>query len=77
MEQTNEQIKKEFEERIENIENSKKKKSAMFNTVLYTVSILMFLLVLGATIMSYNNYVKAKEKADNANKGVTTLELKI
>ena len=73
MNETNEQIKKDFEERIESIENSKKNKTLLFNTVLYTVSILMFLLVLCGTIFSYNNYVKAKEKANNS---ITTVELK-
>ena len=73
MNESNEQIKKDFEERIESIENSKKNKTLLFNTVLYTVSIMMFLLVLCGVIFSYNNYVKAKEKA---NSSITTVELR-
>lgn len=73
MNESNEQIKKDFEERIESIENSKKNKTLLFNTVLYTVSIIMFLLVLCGAIFSYNNYVKAKEKA---NSSITTVELR-
>ena len=76
MEQTSERIKKDFEERIESIEKLKEKKSAMLNTVLYTISIIMFLLVLCGTIMSYNNYTKVKDKA-NANNKVQSVELKI
>ncbi len=76
MEQTSERIKKDFEERIESIEKLKEKKSAMLNTVLYTISIIMFLLVLCGTIMSYNNYIKVKDKA-NANNKVQSVELKI
>ena len=73
MNRTSEQIKKDFEERIESIENSKKNKEVIFNTVLYTVSIMLFLLVLCGTIFSYNNYVKVKERA---NTNIKTIELK-
>ena len=73
MNRTSEQIKKDFEERIESIENSRKNKEVIFNTVLYTVSIMLFLLVLCGTIFSYNNYVKVKERA---NTNIKTIELK-
>ena len=74
MEQTSEQIKKDFEERIESIEKYKQNKTFIYNTVLYTVSIMMFLIVLCGTIFSVNSYVKAKEKA---NSNIKTIELKI
>ncbi len=74
MNETSEQIKKDFEERIESIENYKKNKTFIYNTVLYTVSIMMFILVLCGTIFSINSYNKAKEKADNK---IETIELKI
>ena len=73
MNDINEQVEKEFNERIECIEKAQKKKALIFNTVLYTVSVLMFLLVLCGTIFSYKNYVRAKEKAEN---NITTIELK-
>ena len=76
MGQTSEQIKKEFEERIESIEKSKKNKTFIYNTVLYTVTTMMFLLVLCGTIFSVNNYYKAKEKANQINNNITTVELK-
>ena len=77
MNDNTEQIMIDFEERIENIEKTKKAKNVMFNTVLYTVSIMLFLLVLAGTIFSYNNYKKAKEKANEINNNITTVELKI
>ncbi len=77
MNDNTEQIMIDFEERIENIEKSKKNKTLIFNTVLYTVSIMLFLLVLAGTIFSYNNYQKVKEKVNDANNNVTTVELKI
>ena len=75
MEQLSEQIKKDFEERIESIETHKRNKTFLYNTVLYTVSIMMFILVLCGTIFSINNYIKAKEKASNNN--IKIIELKI
>ena len=75
MEQLSEQIKKDFEERIESIETHKRNKTFLYNTVLYTVSIMMFILVLCGTIFSINNYIKPKEKASNNN--IKIIELKI
>ncbi len=75
MNQTSEQIKKDFDERIKNIETQNNNKKFMYNTILYTVSIMMFILVLCGTIFSVNSYIKAKEKAENNN--IKTIELKI
>ncbi len=75
MNENTEQIKKDFEERIENLEKSKKNKSQMYNTILYTVSIIMFILVLAGTFFSVSNYIKTKDKVNNSN--IKTVELKI
>ena len=77
MSETSEQIKREFEERIESIEKSQKNRTLIFNTLLYTISIMLFLAVLCATIFSYNNYVSAKNKANDVKNNVKSIELKI
>ena len=62
MNDTNESIKKEFEDTIElfKINNNKVKKFKI--RMLYVLSIFLFLSVLTGTIISYKNYLKAKDR---------------
>ncbi len=58
-------IKKEFERQFENIEKDEHKEKKTKVTLAYVCLIVVFLFVLAGTILSYNNYVKAKNKSNN------------
>ena len=58
-------IKKEFERQFENIEKNEHKEKKTKVTLAYMCLIVVFLFVLAGTILSYNNYVKAKNKLNN------------
>ena len=69
-------VKEEFDSTFKALEEKSKKKTELLNTMLVVLGISLFLFVLLGTLLSYNNYVKAKENADaNANK-VQVIEFK-
>ena len=74
MEDTSVNIKLEFEEKINDIEENEKKVNKLKVNFLNIVFVFSFLLVLSGTIISYTNYVKAKEKPANNN---TVVEIKV
>ncbi len=74
MEQSSNNIKQEFEEKIRNIENNNKKLNKMKTYILYILFIFIFILVLSGTILSYNNYQKVKQDINKNNK---IIEIKV
>lgn len=67
MEQINEEIKKEFNDKIKNIEEVDSNRKKMINTLWYTVGIILFLCVLAGTIVSVKNYFDAKKQQEDNN----------
>ena len=65
MDSYSDDIKKEFERQFENIEKNEHKERKTKVTLMYVCLIIVFLFVLTGTILSYNNYVKAKNKLNN------------
>ena len=58
-------IKEEFDNNFKILEDKAKKKSQFLNTSLIILGICLFISVLLGTLLSYNNYVKAKERQNN------------
>ena len=73
MEQENENIKKEFDNKIKNIEELDKSKSDTIFTLCVTASIILFIAILVGTIVSINNYLSAK-KVQESNVPVVTFK---
>ena len=67
MEQVNEEIKKEFDDKLNDIERVDENKKKLVNTLWYTVAIILFICVLIGTIVSINNYLEAKKQQDARN----------
>ncbi|MBR1416858.1 MAG: hypothetical protein IJ572_03475 [Bacilli bacterium] len=81
MDNVNVDIKKEFEEKISNIEDHDKRKNKFFKILLNVASVILFLAVLTSAILSVTNYIKAKQKYENQNNtnsssNVVEIELK-
>lgn len=75
MEQENNVIKKEFDDKFNDIEKMDESKKKLINTICYAVAIIMFVCVLVGTIVSVNNYFNAKKKQDDkSNVPVVTLK---
>lgn len=66
MEQVNESIKKEFDDKLKSIEEIDNNKMKNINTLCYIATIFLFIAVLIGTIMSVTNYFEAKKKANEA-----------
>ena len=66
-------IKQEFDNNIKALEENSRKKTQFLNTTLMVTGVCLFICVLCATILSYKNYVNAKNKSDNK---VQVIELK-
>jgi len=60
-----EDVKKEFERQFENMAKNEHKEKKTKVILLYACFVFVFLFVLTGTILSYNNYVKAKNNLDN------------
>ena len=65
MEDSSNDIKKEFEEKIKYIEENEEKSKIFKTTLLYSSSIILFIIILIGTIFSYSNYIKTKNKVAN------------
>ena len=75
MEQINEDIKKEFDDKIKNIEEIDTKQMKTINVLCYVASVFLFIAVLIGTIMSVSNYCEAKKRQEENNKP-TVVQLK-
>lgn len=75
MEQMNDEIKQEFEFKINEMQENDKKRSFFINTLCYTVSIFLFVAVLIGTTISIKNFIDAKQEQENASRG-PVIELK-
>ena len=73
MEQVSENIKQEFESKLSAIEEADNNKKRMINNLFCVAALLVFIAVLSGTIMSVNNYIKAKQRQNN---NVPVIELK-
>mgnify|MGYP007070129253 CR=1 FL=1 len=60
------EIRIDFENQLKKIEKNDKQKSALYTTCLFSLSVLIFLMVLTGTIMSYNNYMRVKNQTNNS-----------
>ena len=60
MVENSEEIKKDFENKINNLREHDKKKRLVFVAMLYVASIVLFGAVLFGTVVSYKNYINAK-----------------
>lgn len=67
MEQVNEEIKKEFNDKLKDIEKVDESKKRLINTLCYTVAIILFVCVLIGTIVSIKNYLDAKKQQEARN----------
>jgi len=67
MEQVNEDIKKEFDDKLNNIEKIDESKKKLASTLWITVAIISFICVLIGTVISINNYLEAKKQQDARN----------
>ena len=76
MDGSNEIIKQEFEEKFKCIEETDKKTKKFRTSLLYASSVIVFIAVLCGTILSYQNYAKAKAKQDRINASQNIVELK-
>lgn len=59
------EIRIDFENELKKIEKNDKQKKALYTTCLFSLSFLIFLMVLTGTIMSYHNYMKVKNQINN------------
>lgn len=62
-----EEIKKEFNDKLKDIEKIDESKKKLINTLCYTVAIILFLCVLMGTIISIKNYLDAKKQQESNN----------
>ena len=67
MEQVNEEIKKEFDDKLKDIEEVDSSRKKLRNTLCYTVFIILFVCVLVGAIVSINSYFEAKKQQEEAN----------
>lgn len=67
MERESVDIKKEFDDKFNNIEKMDESKKKLINTICFTIAIIVFVCVLVGTIISVNNYFKAKKQHDETN----------
>ena len=58
-------VKEEFDNNIKALEESNKKRTEFLNTMLVVLGVCLFISVLFGTLLSYNNYKKAKENREN------------
>ena len=58
--ENSEVIKKNFDDKINNLKEHDKKKNMVLISMLYAVSIIMFIAVSFATIVSYKKYIDVK-----------------
>lgn len=77
MEHVNEDIKKEFDDKIKSIEEIDTKKIKLINILCYVATIFLFISVLVSTVLSISNYMKAKQKQENVNQPVVVQLKKI
>ena len=67
MEQVNEKIKKEFDDKLKNIEEIDYSKKRLINSLCYTVVIVLFVCVSIGTVISVKNYIEAKKQQEERN----------
>ena len=64
MEPVNEEIKKEFDEKLNDIEKIDESKKKLTNTLWYTIVIVLFVCVSIGTFISIKNYLEAKKQQE-------------
>lgn len=67
MEQVNEEIKKEFDDKLKNIEKVESSRKKLINSLCYTVAIILFICVTAGTVVSVKNYIEAKKQQEERN----------
>ena len=68
MKQENEEIKKEFNDKLKDIEKIDESKKKLINAICYTVAIVLFVCVLIGTVVSIKNYLDAKRQQEERNR---------
>lgn len=68
-------IKKEFNDKLKDIEKIDESKKKLINTLCYTVAIILFVCVLIGTVISIKNYLDAKKQQEK-NNNVPTVTFK-
>lgn len=76
MDEFSEDIKKEFDKQFKNIEEINDKKNNQKMSILYVSFVVVFILVLIGTVLSFSNYLKAKNNADDNVKVVEKVVVK-
>ena len=61
----NEEIKKEFNDKLKGIEEIDHSKKKMINTLCYAVAIILFVCVSVGAVVSIKNYVEAKKQQED------------